>query len=293
MTFLSAMGRLVAQWSQPVAGNLTSPGGNSPQTAKRDTKNPSAPNTNEVESPPKTKGRGRPQLWEGHPLSPEDRACAAELEKRFGPDEEASRVFEERYRAFCKVNSLDPADGRSALLALGQARNPNRKNPAFSSLNTQFTTLIKRKIIAKNTFAVKTILRNAASDSSATQPRLFDPTIPSTEEGIQKLGRMVEEIPEVEDEAICALQLLSGWRTQTVVRLRGCQLKVKPKWLTVERRWSKTNRKRETFDLQFAWTRKPSARVLSFFKDQEGNQELIWPQWCKAKSDGHITRSNV
>ena len=226
--------------------------------------------------PPANK-RGRPEKWIPRVLSGEDKASAFTLREQYGPDVQAAMAFESKYRFFCASNNLDPASSSSVIFAMGQAK---QMGAAASSMQTNFSTLLKRKVFnIRNKWELEATLRNFNADSDPVQPRLYDPIFPDIDSGLKRLCTIISNIQDVEHQALGCMCQLTGARAQTIVRLRGKQTLLKDDALWIERRWSKVKNNRSQRDrLQylFEWTKEPPSRVMTWIKSKSESDELIF-----------------
>ena len=141
---------------------------------------------NPVATSKKTTGRGRPFKWTPTPITEADHARVVTLKADYGPDADAHEAFLIRYDTFCELNKVDPLEGSSLLLCIGQALNGGM---AMSSLATSVAYVGHKRRI-RNYWYVKSLVKAGHADAPAVQPR--NPLMP--EEG--HLSRVINKMAQ-------------------------------------------------------------------------------------------------
>lgn len=226
------------------------------------------------------KKRGRPEKWIPRVITEEDRKMAEAVQQKYGPDLAAAEAFEQKYSSFCALNGLSLGEG--LFLAVGQAR---VMDAAFSSLDTGFSTLLKRKKFGSpRTWEVLTTLGNAHADADPVQPRTFEPTEEIAISLVHELGAIVQSkksgVISVEAMVMGFLCIVTGARAQTIVRLRISQADLAEDALWVQRRWSKVKharRQRDTLEYKYEWSMHPPKAVIDWFELQKRERDADEP----------------
>ena len=234
------------------------------------------------------KKRGRPELWIPRPMTADDKKCTVDLMRKYGPDQEAATKFEKKFAEFMTLNpDVLPADALEA--AIGQARN---MGAAFSSMDTQFSTLVGRRKTPDigSGWAALRMLSTAHADADPVQPRTWE-----TKDGVESMLRLLLELGELKTpgktkKSVSSLEMkalgyaccATGARAQTIVRLRCTQAALTDTALWVQRRWSKvckTRRHRDTLEYLFEWSLPPPEDVrqwlLKKFEEGKKDPELL------------------
>ena len=229
-------------------------------------------------------GKGRPPQWTPSLLTEEDRESVLQLRKRYGPKMEPAANFEAKYRTFCEINSLDVKDGM--LLAMGQASAFGQKEKdgsprvrlAFGSMETQFGTLLKRRVFqCDDHYEAKKTLRNAHADADPTNPRTYEGTAES-------LRKLVCQMRPIHKKTMGFLQFGSGTRSISISRLRFSQVLITKTELIIQRRFSKVahdRSSRDTLTYDLAWSMPPPDDVCEWLQEKEkaDPDALIFGEW--------------
>lgn len=251
---------------------------------------PSAPKYVHIKEPPcaPTNGDepklGRPEKWTPRKISREDREMESQIIEELGPETSASDRFLKKYETFCQLNELDPRLG--LLKAIAQAR---VNKAAFSSLKTEFQTLIKRRVHAypaEEAWRALRIIQRGAAEADPVQPRLTHWTREQCSSEVSKIMK-AGEIPEC---AFVWFAFATGNRCANIVLLKGKQVIIGEDQVTVQWRWRKASEKEECVYL-FSWSMKPPQKVVAFFKKAPPD-ELLWIG-DKYKSRGGIAAATL
>ena len=214
------------------------------------------PKSTKKAAPPVAKKKaGRPELWTVEKLSNADRQSAIDLRVKYGPDTESAAAFQKKYEDFCTLNNLEP--GEAMFLAMGQASKFGQELPggkkglAFSSMETQFGTLLKRRVWpCADSWAAKRTLQSAHADADPVQPRTY-------EGSASDIQALVENMKPIEKKAMGYLQFSTGTRSITVSRCRNSQVLIERSDVIIQRRLSKvckSRSKRDTLTYKMSWS---------------------------------------
>jgi integrase len=218
------------------------------------------------ESGSNDKKRGRPFAWTPALLSREDESEAVRLARKYGPDEEGLRSFQERYLTFCKINKKNPLAREALLDCVAQAR---LQGMAASSIHTYIEGLT-RSLRIEGAWFVRAVCGLAHADATPVNPR-------TTEWNDALLFKSVED-SEGPDQLLLWMLLATGARPADIEKLSFQQVRVEEEGLRVSwwvRKAQRKRRERHEEVYPFAWSMPPPNVVRAYLHEGKATHGLF------------------
>jgi integrase len=212
------------------------------------------------------KKRGRPFAWAPALLSKEDESEAVRLARKYGPDEEGLKSFQERYLTFCKINKKNPLAREALLDCVAQAR---LQGMAASSIHTYIEGLT-RSLKIEGAWFVRAVCGLAHADATPVNPR-------TTEWNEALLFKSVEE-SEGPDQLLLWMLLATGARPADIEKLSFQQVRVEKEGLRVSwwvRKAQRKRRERHEEVYPFAWSMPPPNVVRVYLHEGKATHGLF------------------